>query len=96
MEGGLSLLRALRWLLEIWRIWLANIYSVYIFEMAQREICFERRERKQSPSPVGLWLTSFSLRVGLDSVFLSSGYALSWHTNAMCERCGSRESCDAA
>lgn len=47
-------------LLEIWQLGLANmyVYLMYDFEMAEREICFERRESKQSPSPVGLRLTS--------------------------------------
>lgn len=81
-------------LLEIWQLGLANmyVYLMYVFEMAEREICFERRESKQSPSPVGLWLTSCSRRVGLASVFTASGCALSWHTHSMREWRGSWES----
>lgn len=83
-------------LLGLWSFWFNRHMSDVNFKMAERKICFEMGERKQSPFPVCLCsLTSFSLRVGFNSVFISSGYALSWHTNSMCERCGSWESCSA-
>lgn len=75
-------------LLGLWHFWFNKGMSDVSCKNGR--ICFEMGERKQGPFPVCLYsLTNFSLRIGFSSVFISSGYAPSWHTNSMCEWCGS-------
>lgn len=67
--------------------------NIYLIQILERKTCFEMGESKQSPPGHLHGLIDFSVAIGFNSVFISSGYAESRYSKPMYEWCRSCESC---